>query len=80
MVFRWVMMVIGSIDISHDSLIFYDANLEHIQSLRAMLLCFEANSGWFSVNLSKSELVLVGVVPKVDFFASCMGYNVLLYP
>ncbi|KAF5472696.1 hypothetical protein F2P56_009390 [Juglans regia] len=64
----------GSIDISHllfanNTLIFYGGNLGHIQSLRA-LLCFEVVSD-LRVNLSKSELVPVEVVPDEVNLLGC---------
>lgn len=46
-----------------------------IQSLRALLLCFEIVSG-LRVNLSKFELVLVGVVLEVENFTSFLGCKV----
>lgn len=54
----------GLVDISHllfvdDTLIFCNANIGHIQALRAVLLCFKAVSG-LRINLSKSKLVLMG--------------------
>lgn len=63
----------GSNDISHmlfsnDAIVFCDINLGHIQSLRALFLCFKAILE-MRVNLSKFKLVLVGIVPKVEFLS-----------
>lgn len=53
----------GSLDINHllfanDTLIFCGANQDNIQSLRALLLCFQVISG-LKVNPTKFKLVLV---------------------
>lgn len=74
----------GSIDISHllfadNALIFCGAHLGQIQSLRALLFCFETISG-LSGNLSKSELVLVGVVPKAKKVNTLLGCKVSSLP
>ncbi|KAG2701560.1 hypothetical protein I3760_06G051600 [Carya illinoinensis] len=66
----------GSLNISHllfagDTLIFCGAHLGYIQSLRALLFCFEAASG-LKVNLSKSELVSVGNVHEVAVLAALL--------
>jgi hypothetical protein len=54
-----------------DTLIFYEANCEQLCNLRC-LLCFEAVSG-LKVNLTKSEIVLVGDVGDVEGLASIVG-------
>jgi hypothetical protein len=61
---------IGALHISHllfadDTLIFCEANPEHLRYLRALFLCFEVVSG-LKINLTKSELVPVGNVNNVD--------------
>ncbi|KAF5464295.1 hypothetical protein F2P56_014382 [Juglans regia] len=60
----------SSIIISHflfadDTLVFCEATSSQIQTLRAMLLCFEVVSG-LKVNLGKSEMVPVGVVNRME--------------
>lgn len=57
---------IGSLNISYllfadDTLVFYEVNQDHIRALRALFLCFKVFFG-LKVNLSKSEVVLVGQV------------------
>ena len=48
-----------------DTIIFCDANINHMLILRLVLIWFEAVSG-LKVNLGKSELVVVGAVPNMD--------------
>ena len=66
-----------SLAVSHllfadDTLIFCEANLEQILILRMILIWFEAVSG-LKINLSKSELVLVGVVHNIDLLLNVLG-------
>lgn len=71
----------GSLDISHflfvdDTLAFSYVNIGHIQFVRAILICFEAVSK-LRINLSKFELMMVGVVRDMEFFAfflNCKAY------
>ncbi|XP_042980208.1 uncharacterized protein LOC122310380 [Carya illinoinensis] len=62
----------GSIIISH---LFCDADPGHIQALHALLLCFEAVSG-----LGKSEMVAVGVVPRINRLTNLLGCKVSSLP
>ncbi|KAF5449652.1 hypothetical protein F2P56_030075, partial [Juglans regia] len=64
---------------SDDTLLFCEANRSQVQTLRALLLCFEAVSG-LKVNLDKSELVPVGVVPNIRNLASLLGCRVSSFP
>ncbi|KAF5472823.1 hypothetical protein F2P56_009502 [Juglans regia] len=70
----------SSINISHllfadDTLIFCDAKQEQIRALRAFLLCFEAVSR-LKVNLAKSEVVPMGLVPNVESLASILDCKI----
>lgn len=74
----------GLTTISHllfadDTLIFCEANGEQIQTLRAVLLCFQAISG-LKVNLNKSELVPVGEVHNIQQLADFLGCKVVALP
>lgn len=55
-----------------DTLIFSDANPEHMTHLRYVLTWFEAISG-LRVNLGKLELVPVGSVPAKEELATILG-------
>ncbi|KAF5443548.1 hypothetical protein F2P56_036096 [Juglans regia] len=63
---------------ANDTLIFVEPNPD-IYSLRALLLCFEAVSN-LKVNLSKSEIVLVGSVNNLSDLAAILGYKVSSLP
>ncbi|XP_035545987.1 uncharacterized protein LOC118348461 [Juglans regia] len=74
----------GLIIISHllfadDTLVFCEANRSQIQTLRALLLCFEAVLG-LKVNLGKSEMVCVGAVSNIIGLASLLDYKVSYFP
>ncbi|XP_042969367.1 uncharacterized protein LOC122302255 [Carya illinoinensis] len=60
---------------ANDTLLFCDADLGQIQSLQVLLLCFEAVSG-LKVNLGKSEMVVVGVVPNINSLAHFLDCKV----
>jgi hypothetical protein len=47
-----------------DTMIFCEANLDHLYNLHYIFLCFKVVSE-LKINLAKSELVLVGVVEDV---------------
>jgi hypothetical protein len=55
-----------------DTLIFSNANPDHILNLWILLTWFEAISG-LKINLGKSEIVLVGHVPLLESLADIMG-------
>ena len=55
-----------------DTLIFCDANIDHMLILCLVLIWFEAVSG-LKVNLGKSELVAVGAVPNMDLLMAVLG-------
>ena len=55
-----------------DTIIFCDANINHMLILRLVLIWFEAVSG-LKVNLGKSELVAVGAVPNMDLLMAILG-------
>ena len=63
----------GVLNMSHflfidDTIIFCGGDMECVRVLRRMLLCFEPIMG-LQVNLRKSEIVLVGVVQRVEELA-----------
>ncbi|XP_035544681.1 uncharacterized protein LOC118348042 [Juglans regia] len=55
------------------------ANEGHIQSLKAILLCFEAVSG-LKINLAKTEMVAVGEVRNIRGLANILGCGVVSLP
>jgi hypothetical protein len=57
----------------HDTLIFSEANPDHLRNLRSLFLCFEAISS-LRINLAKSKLVLVGNVMNVWLVFWAAGY------
>lgn len=61
------------------TLIFSEANQEYIQSLRALLLCFEAVLG-LRINLAKSEIVPVGFISNISGLTNMLGYKISLLP
>jgi hypothetical protein len=54
---------------------FVRQNLERLRYMRALFLCFEAVFG-LKINLTKSELVLVGNVNNVNGLANILGCTV----
>jgi hypothetical protein len=51
---------------------FCGVDVNQINYMGALLVCFEAISG-LKVNMSKSALILVGSLDDVDQLASCLG-------
>jgi len=72
-------MIVSHLLFADDTLIFCDPNVEHFRDLRCLLLCFEAVWG-LKINLSKSEIVLVGDVGDVEELASILGCGVASLP
>jgi hypothetical protein len=62
-----------------DTLIFCNADQVQIAHLRAVFSWFEAVSG-LKVNLAKSEMVPVGVVPNLESLVELMGCNIRSLP
>jgi hypothetical protein len=62
-----------------DTLIFCEANLEHLHIMCCLFLCFEVVFG-LKVNLAKSELVLVRSVENVEGLACVLGCRVSSLP
>ena len=58
-------LLISHLLFADDTLIFCEANHEHIDYLCSILVWFEATSG-LRVNLGKSELIQVGEVPFLE--------------
>jgi hypothetical protein len=48
-----------------DTLIFCEANPDHLHNLRCLFLCFKAVLG-LKISLSKSELVLVDAMEELE--------------
>ncbi|KAG7950083.1 hypothetical protein I3843_13G094100 [Carya illinoinensis] len=74
----------GIINISHllfadDTLIMCEADQRQVQALKALLFCFEAVSG-LKVNLDKSELVPIGLVPNSLLLARTLGCKIASFP
>ncbi|KAF5459400.1 hypothetical protein F2P56_023351 [Juglans regia] len=70
----------GPISVSHllfvdDTLIFCDAEQDHLRALKALLRCFEATSG-LRVNFDKSKLVPVGTFSTTQQLVSTLGCKV----
>ena len=70
----------SDVSISHllfadDSILFCDANPQHMMYIRLVLTFFEAVTG-LRVNMSKSEMVPVGVVPNLRVLADIMGCRI----
>ncbi|XP_041025319.1 uncharacterized protein LOC121265696 [Juglans microcarpa x Juglans regia] len=72
-------LIVSHILFADDTLIFCDPDLDQIRSLRALLLCFEAISG-LKVNLSKSEIVPIGLVNNLNEEAALLGCKVSSLP
>jgi hypothetical protein len=67
-------------DVSHllfadDALIFCEPEVEQIQNLRCLLLCFEAASS-LKINMSKSKIVPIGAVGNLEVLSSILGCGV----
>ncbi|RVW90073.1 LINE-1 reverse transcriptase-like [Vitis vinifera] len=58
-----------------DTIVFYEANKEHLTHLSWILLWFEAASG-LRINLDKSEIIPVGVVEEIEEMAVELGCKV----
>ena len=57
---RWHHQALGGLDLSN-------RNIDHMLTLRMVLIWFEAVSG-LKINLGKSELVAVGAVHNMEIF------------
>lgn len=62
----------------NDNIFFYDANTDHVVAIKLVLLYFKLGMG-LRVNLSESEIVLVGMVEGVDEPVAIMHCKVALY-
>ena len=58
-----------------DTVVFCEANKEHLTHLSWILFWFEATSG-LRINLAKSEIIPVGVVEEIDELAVKLGCKV----
>jgi hypothetical protein len=72
------------LEVSHllfvdDTLIFCEADPDHLFYLQSILIWFEATSG-LRINLGKSELVQVGEVPCIEELTDILGCKTLKLP
>lgn len=67
-------MLVSQLLFADDTLMFCEPNVEQFRDLRCLLLCFEVVLE-LKINLSKSEIVSVGVVGDVEELASILGYD-----
>ncbi len=72
-------LLISHLLFTDDTLIFYEADPNHILHLRSILIWFEATSR-LNVNLGKSELVQVGEVPFIEELADILGCKTSTLP
>jgi hypothetical protein len=72
-------MLMSELLFADDTLMFCEPNVEQFWDLRCLLLCFEVVLE-LKINLSKSEIVSVGVVGDVEELASILGYDVASLP
>ena len=56
---------------ANDTVIFCEADLDHLFNLRPVLIWFEATSG-LQINLGKSELLPIGEVPDIEELADIL--------
>lgn len=62
-----------------DTLIFSEPNINHLRSLRVLLLCFETILE-LRINLSKPEIVPIGSIPNIYDLSNILGCRVTLLP
>jgi hypothetical protein len=72
-------MVVSHLLFVDDTVIFYEPNVEQIRNLRCLLLCIEVVLG-LKINLSKSNIILVGERDDVEGLAIILGCGVALLP
>lgn len=72
-------LLVSHLLFADDTLIFCEANSDHLRNLRYIFLYFEAVSK-FKINLEKSKLVPVGVVEEVRGLAGILGCKVSSLP
>uniref|UniRef100_A0A2N9I786 Reverse transcriptase domain-containing protein n=1 Tax=Fagus sylvatica TaxID=28930 RepID=A0A2N9I786_FAGSY len=72
-------MLISHLLFADDTLIFSDANPDHIFHIRLVFTWFEAISG-LKINLCKSEMVPVGHVPDLERLADILGCKTAKLP
>ena len=72
-------LVIFHLLYADDTLIFCQANIEHLKYLSWILMWFEALSG-LKINLNKSEVIPIGTVDNMEELASELGCKVGSFP
>ena len=65
-------LVVSHLLFADNTLNFSNADLDQLLILRIVLIWFEVGTG-LKINLSKSELVLVGVVHNIELLLSVLG-------
>ena len=73
------LMTVSHLLFADDTLVFCDANSNHIAALRGILSRFEEMSG-LKINLGKSELVPVGDVPDLHELVEILGCRESVLP
>ena len=68
-------VVVSHLLFANDTLVFCDASKEHVEVLSSAFMWFEAIFG-LKINLHKSELIPVGVVPNFEDLARVLGCKV----
>ena len=67
-------LLVSHLLFADDALVFCDANIDHMLTLRMVLIWFEAVSS-LKINLGKSELVAVGAVRNMEILVAVLGCN-----
>lgn len=72
-------LVVNHLLFADNTLIFCDAQAEHVHNLKCTFLSFESGSG-LRINLSKSKIVPIGEVENVDSLAHILVCQVASLP
>ena len=72
---RWEDLSISHLLYADDTLLFCEADIDQLKFISWILMCFEAMSG-LKINLSKSEIILIGPVTNL---VECWENNTIPY-